>query len=163
MLLYVLSIALVAASAPTLRSEVQQRLADSAARDKVTDPGLADLAVNIGVLVAVLVFMLVLALYLSLAATMDRHIFRPRLRVNGHSPFGLFFVVAACCTVPVHAVSTTLAIAAPKDTPLFFAYVIAVGLAAPWLFRRHWIDIPRSKKAIVFSSSVLLAAAAYVA
>jgi hypothetical protein len=46
---------------------------------------------------------------------------------------------------------------------LFFAYVLAVGLAAPWLFRRHWIDIPRSKKAIVFSSSVLLAAASYVA
>jgi hypothetical protein len=162
-LVYLLTVAMVAATTPTLRSEVHQQLARGDALEQVHDPGLADLAINIGMLLAVLLFMLVLALYLSLASVMDRSLFRPRLHAKGHGPFGLFFIVAACCTVPVHAVSAAFSIAAPKDTPLFYIYVLAVGIAAPFLFRRYWVDLERSRKAVLFLSTLMLATASYVA
>jgi hypothetical protein len=162
-LVYLVTVAAVVVTAPTLRSEVDRQLAGSDAVGQVHDPALADLAINIGMLLAVLLFMLVLALYLSLASVMDRSLFRPRLRPNGRGPIGLFFIVAACCTVPVHAVSAAFSIAGPKDTPLFYVYVMAVGIAAPFLFRRYWVDLERSRKAALFGSALMLAAASYVA
>jgi hypothetical protein len=163
LLVYVAAVLLVAVSAPALHAEVNRQLDASGARAQVGDPGMADLAVNIGIFLAVLVYMLVLALYLSLASMLDRHIFRPRLRINGRGPFGLFFIVAAACTLPVHVVTAAFSITAPKEHPLFYAWVLLVGAAAPFLLRAHWANLERSKKATLFGASLVLATASYVA
>ncbi|MDG4832688.1 hypothetical protein O7627_25755 [Solwaraspora sp. WMMD1047] len=136
-----------------VRAELDRR---DASRE-LTDQNLENLAVNSGIFLGILLSLFVLALYYSLASALERHIFRPAITVAGRTQIGLFFLVAALCTLPVQVVSLVFGISSPRNHAFYQGYVIVAAVVATLLFRRHWIGRPKGKITFLFVCTLTLA------
>jgi hypothetical protein len=141
----------------SLRGSVTARLHETGMLNEVHDRRLEAIAINTGIWLAVLISLLTLALYYSVAALMERRLFPASRVVNGRLRFGLFFLVAFLMTVPVQAFSAALGVTSPKTTVYFYAYVLVVGVAAPFVFRDRWRNLTGGGIARPFICSLVLA------
>ncbi|MFE7315783.1 hypothetical protein ACFU7T_22275 [Streptomyces sp. NPDC057555] len=150
---YALTVGALLLRMPTVHDVVRDELRDSGLAGKVEDKSMEALAVNVGLLLAVLLSMLLLGIFYSLAAMVEKKIFSARRKVGGKRGFGLFFAVAVLCTLPVYVVSSALGVSSPKETGYYYVYVLVIALAAPFLFRGHWVGRGRRSIITVFAFS----------
>lgn len=155
LLLYALVISLMALRTPLLYDYLTEHR--PAGMDAINDAELEALALKSGVFFAVVLTALVVALFFSVAAILEKNVFTARLTVRGNLSFGLFYLISAMCWVPANAISVAFDIVDPRKSLPYYAYVLAVGLAAPWLFRRTWWGLPRRKIVILFVVSLIMA------
>lgn len=153
---YVTAATLVVARSTSLRQAVLEEFRHSEAASMVSDQNLESLAVNVGIYLGILLSLGVVLLYFALAATAERHIFTRSL-IIGRWRIGLFFTVAMLCTVPVHAVAWVAGLSAPRDHPLFHAYVVVVVVGSLLLFRRRWADVGRSRLLLLVGMTLAVA------
>ncbi|MGW8954719.1 hypothetical protein [Streptomyces sp. NPDC055709] len=122
---------------PALHETVRQQLRESDMADKVEDKSMEALAVNIGLLLALFLSMLLLAVFYSLAAAVERNVLTTRRQAGPERSFGLGFVIALLCTLPVHLVSAAFGVSSPKTTGWYYLYILLVAVTAPTFFRTH--------------------------
>jgi hypothetical protein len=154
---YALTIGAVLLRLPTLHDTVRRQLRDSEMAGKVEDRSMEALAVNVGLLLAVFLSMLLLAVFYSLAAVVERNVLTMRREAGRGLGFGLGFVIAVLCTLPVHLVCSVFAVSSPKTAGWYYWYVLLVAVTAPLLFRPHWSGRGRRRIVLVHAFAVGLA------
>ncbi len=153
----VLLVATLAGRLPVLRAYVLGRLADSPqVTGALTDPHLRDLAVNVGLTLAVTVATLLYVLYQSLGRVLEKHVFTAMIPV-ARVRVGLFFLIASLSTLPPAMASALVGQVSLRGHWWFYAWVIGVGFAVPWLFRPHLRHVKVGRKAILFAVAVIFA------
>ncbi|MEU6708129.1 hypothetical protein [Streptomyces wuyuanensis] len=146
---YALTTAAILLRLPALHETVRLQLRDSDMADKVKDKSMEALAVNIGLLLAVFLSMLLLALFYSLTAAVERNVLTARRHAGPKRGFGLGFVIALMCTLPVHLVSAAFGVSSPKTTGWYYLYVLLVAVTAPILFRTHGTRLGDGRRKII--------------
>jgi len=154
---YVATAALLVLRSVELPAYVRSELQGYEGSGELTDERLENLAVNTGIFLGVILSMFILALYYSLASALERNIFRPALVVAKNVRIGLFFMVAALCTLPVQAASAVLDSSSPRDNLLYQAYILVVACTSILLFRRHWQRRSKGKITLLFLCTLTLA------
>jgi hypothetical protein len=125
--------------------------------EALNDPEMERLALRVGVYLGVVLTALVVAVYFSVAAVLERKVFTVGRTIRGRLSFGLFYLVTTLCMVPVHVVSLVFGIPDPRQSVLYYVYVVAVGIGAPWVYYRTWRRLGAQKIFILFTTSVILA------
>lgn len=152
----VTALLLVARSA-TIYGTIGVKLDENGIGEQIQDKGLEQLAVNVGFMLAIIISLAVLLALYSIAALMERNIFRVNLKVMPGVRIGPFYPVVFASTIPVQIVCLLFGLSSPKDSLIYYLYVVAVGLACPLLFRRVWKNLPKSKVTTYFVCSFGLA------
>jgi len=80
---YLLTAVAVLIRAPGLYDDVQQRLDGAGIAEELTDESMRVLALKIGFYIALLLSLIILVLYYSLAAALERHVFKPSISLFG--------------------------------------------------------------------------------
>ena len=154
---YALAILLMILRAPQAYEYVRQRVpADMSAG--IDDADMEALALRTGVFLALVLTALIVGLYFSLAGVMEKKIFTVGRTIRGNLSFGLFFLVITLCVLPVQAVGLVFDIANPREDVFYYVYVVLVGLLSPWIYFRTWRGLSGRKIALLFASSLVLAA-----
>jgi hypothetical protein len=141
-----------------LRGTIAEQVAASDAGRSLTDPALTELSVNIGFYLAIVLSGAVTAMYFSLASVAESRIFPALLWSVGNMRVGFLGLAAIISVVGVQVVSLLFAVTSPKDQWQTYLFVAVVGLATPFLFRRHWLGRPARAIAAIFGASALIAA-----
>lgn len=152
---YVLVVLLIAMRIPQAYAYLQGRVPPEMSA-KIHDADMERLALKSGVFVAFVLTALAVAIFFSLAALLERRLFTVGKAVGGRVSFGLFFLVAALCTVPVQLSAVVFDIPNPRASLLYYGYIASVGLLAPFVFRAVWWRLPKVKVGILFTSTVVL-------
>lgn len=109
------------------------------------DPALADLAVSVGVTLAIALTALFQTMYVFLCAAIDERLLpgtmaATRSHVDGEGRWigvGPAVLVGLASTLPVQILAVSLAVTAPKDSPLLAVWLTAlVTIGALWARRR---------------------------
>jgi len=154
---YAATVIAIAARAPSLRRYVDGRLSDVTHAAGLTDQRLQGLAVNTGMFLAVILSLAVLWMYYSLAAVMERTLWPVSVPGPRGTRAGPFFLVAVLATLPVHVVSAAAGIVSPKNEPLYFLYVLLVGMVTPVVFAGSLRRAGRTRTMVILFLSTGLA------
>jgi hypothetical protein len=151
-----LMLTVVARLAP-LRSYVANKLAESPqVTRQLTDDHLRSLAINVGIGLALIISVILFILYQSLGRALESQMFAVSHRV-GRIRFGMFFTVEVLAVLPPALVSALTAQISLRGHWWYYAWMLAVGLAIPWMYREHWARTTTGRKAILLVSAVILA------
>lgn len=135
LVLYGLLALLALGRAPAAYADLTGRVpADISA--EIGDPHMQALALKVGTVLAVLVYLFAMAVYLSLAALLERRMFRVGVPLGRGRTVGLFFLVAALCTLPVQAFGLASGDASPPKGLLHLLWFFLVAGLTPLLFVR---------------------------
>lgn len=99
---------------------------------------------------------IVLVLYLLLAAFLDRRIIPTKPLLRGRWRVGMYFVIAALTTAPVHLASIAAQLPDLHVVPGYYAYFPLVAVAALVAYRRYWWEFAARKKVLVVATAVAL-------
>ncbi|WP_448060444.1 hypothetical protein [Cellulomonas hominis] len=119
----------------------------------VTDAHLQGLAVNVGLALAILVSALLYMLYQSLGRLLEKHVFTPDRRL-WRARVGMFYVIAVSSALPPAVVSALAGQVTLRGNWWFYAWVVGVGTAAPFLFRGGWANVDMGRKVILFVAAI---------
>lgn len=154
---YCLLLLLIALRVPQNYRQLQQNVpADLAAA--IHDEAMEALALKVGVFLALVVTALAMAVFFALATVLEKRLFTGGLRLGRTVSVGLYVLVVTLCVVPVQAAGALFDVVDPRRSLLVYTYVGCVGLATPLLFRRAWRSLPGQTIAVLFGTSVGLAA-----
>lgn len=154
-IVYLVIMALVLARLPlVLRAVASQIPAD--AKAELGDERLVEFSTTVGGIMFVLMYAVIMMLYLLLAAFLDRRIIPTKPLFQGRWSVGMYFVIAALTTVPVHLVSLVTQLPDLHGVPGYYAYFPLVAVAALVAYRRHWWDFAVGKKILVVLTAVAL-------
>lgn len=148
-------LALVAVRAPTtLKVLATQFPAEMSA--EINDPRLEGLAMKAGLMAGVVVTVFALLVFLGLAATLERHLFSASRRF-GPLRTGLFTLTVSVCFIGFQVVSMVVPAQQPGPQATMMALKAVTGLLLPLVFARDLVALPRSRAAVIVTTSVLLA------
>jgi hypothetical protein len=108
------------------------------------DPHVRSVAVNLGLAMAVVIQLGLLFVYQSLGRALERHVFRPSIRV-GRARFGLFFTVSAAATVPLHVLGAVLGRVTVRGSGWYYVAVLVASAGAVLLFRPRLLHLGRAR------------------
>jgi len=154
-----------------LSGQLLERIASDAQVRGLTadlhDPALAELAVRAGVTLAVVASVIFQGLYLLLCATIDERLLPGAMITTGvcrggerRTGVGFAVLVGAGATIPVQLVALTLGVAAPKDSPLLYLWLIGLVTVAAALPIRRSSASGRSARTWLLVPLILAAVAA---
>jgi hypothetical protein len=101
---------------------------------------------------------LIIGILFAVSATLERRVFTARIAVGAKVSFGLYFLVVSLCVLPRQIVGFAFDTPALQGKALLYGYAVVVGLLSPFVFRGTWRDLSAGKIAMVFMTSVGLAA-----
>ncbi|WP_199034400.1 hypothetical protein [Glycomyces salinus] len=152
---YALVVLLTALRAPQAYAHVSDRV-PSELSEGIDDADMQSLALRSAVLIGVIVTAFTVAVYFVLAAMLEKKVFTARKTLRGRASFGLFFLIMVLCFVPTQAAGLAFDVV-PRESLYYYAYILAVAIAAPWVFRGVWKGLPARKIAILFTASIAMA------
>ncbi|KHL01473.1 hypothetical protein [Sinomonas humi] len=152
---YILIMGLVVARLPlVLRDVASQIPAD--AKAELGDERLVAFSTTVGGIMFVLVYAVIMVLYLLLAAFLDRRIIPTKPLFRGRWRVGMYFMIAALTTIPVHLASVVAQVPDLHGVPGYYAYFPLVAVAALVGYRRHWWNFAPGKRVLVAATAVAL-------
>lgn len=136
-----------------LHEVVAGKVAQTDAARAISDPGVTELAVNVGFYVGVVLSTLLSTLYFSLTSIAESTFFPVLKRGGLRFRVGLLGCTAIVSLLGVQLVSLLLSLTSPKDHWATFVYVALVGASSPFIFRKQWSNSsPKTTTAIVATS-----------
>lgn len=139
------------ATVESMRLNVAEQLAG-----EDLDPALVNLSVKIAAYLGVILFSMVMIVYLGFAAFLERKLLPHGLSLPAGQSIGVFCLLVGALTLTAQTFAYFSG--SLPSGPLKYLYVLAVAASLPMLYRRHWKGSSIQRIALLFTTSLGLAA-----